>query len=137
MLFAPVKFAIHSAGGILGVKTEGLRGGLKPGVFIVYTNPQKLNEPHVQRLRQDAGRWLKDLRESKRLTQRDLAVRVGAEYYTFISQLENGRGRIPPDRYAEWAKALDVPVRPFVKKMMSFYDPVTFALLFDGEQSED
>ena len=103
----------------------------------MYTNPQKLNEPHVQRLRQDAGRWLKELRESKKLTQRDLALRVGAEYYTFISQLENGRGRSPPDRYADWAKALDVPVRPFVKKMMSFYDPVTYDLLFESEQSED
>lgn len=103
----------------------------------MYTNPQKLNEPQVQQLRQDAGRWLKELRESKRLTQRDLAVGVGAEYYTFISQLENGRGRIPPDRYADWAKALDVPVRPFVKKLMSFYDPVTYDLLFGDEQPEN
>ena len=103
----------------------------------MYTNPQKLNEPDVQRLRQEAGRWLKELRESRQLTQRDVALRVGADYYTFISQIENGRGRIPPDRYADWAKALDVPVRAFVKKMMSFYDPVTFALLFGSEQSED
>lgn len=103
----------------------------------MYTNPQKLNEPQVQQLRQDAGRWLKELRETKRLTQRDLAMRVGAEYYTFISQLENGRGRIPPDRYADWAKALDVPVRPFVKKLMRFYDPVTFELLFGETESED
>ena len=103
----------------------------------MYTNPQKLNEPHVQKLRQDAGRWLKGMRESRQLTQRDLAVSVGAEYYTFISQLENGRGRIPPDRYADWAKALDVPVRPFVKKLMSFYDPVTYNLLFGSGKPED
>ncbi len=109
----------------------------KRGASAVYTNPQKLNEPHVQQLRQDAGRWLKELRESKNMTQRDLAMRVGAEYYTFISQLENGRGRIPPDRYADWAKALDVPVRPFVKKLMGFYDPVTYDLLFGDERSDD
>ena len=29
-------------------------------------------------------------------------------FYTFISQLESGRGRIPPDRYKVWADALNV-----------------------------
>ena len=90
----------------------------------------------MQQLRLDAGKWLKELRESRGMTQRELAMQVGAEYYTFISQLENGRGRIPPDRYSDWAAALDFPVRPFVKKMMSFYDPVTYDLLFGAETPE-
>ena len=76
----------------MDIKIQRLGGRSLTGCRRVYTNPQKLNEPQVQQLRQDAGRWLKELRESKRLTQRDLALGVGAEYYTFISQLENGRG---------------------------------------------
>lgn len=97
----------------------------------MYTNPQKLNQEEVHQLRQEAGRWLKSLREVRGLSQRELAQLVNAEYYTFISQLENGRGRIPPDRYLHWAEALDVPPREFVKTLMRFYDPVTYSVLFE------
>jgi len=59
-----------------------------------------------------------------------LAAKVGAEYYTFISQLETGRGRIPPDRYLVWATALNVEPQEFVQTLMSYYDPVTYEILF-------
>ena len=75
-------------------------------------------------LRREAGQWLKRLREAKGVSQRDLAETVGIEYYTFISQVESGRGRIPPDRFRDWAKALGVPAREFVTKLMRYYDPV-------------
>ena len=55
---------------------------------------------------------------------------VGAEYYTFISQLEAGRGRIPPDRYTAWAKALEIDSKIFVQNLLRFYDPMTHAILF-------
>jgi len=64
------------------------------------------------------------------LSQRDLAKMVGAEYYTFISQLEHGRGRIPPDRYLLWADALGVEPRDFVLGLMPYYDPVTYNVIF-------
>jgi transcriptional regulator with XRE-family HTH domain len=97
----------------------------------MYSNPQKLLDEDVGTLRRDAGHWLKQLRESRGLSQRDLAEKVGVEYYTFISQVESGRGRIPPDRYRVWADALGVPARDFVRKLMRYYDPVTFRILFD------
>jgi len=59
-------------------------------------------------LRKEAGRWLQKLREKRGLSQRELAEKVGAEVYTLISQLEHGRGRIPPDRYLVWAEALEI-----------------------------
>ena len=96
-------------------------------------NTQKLSGDDIGELRRDAGQWLKTLRESKGLSQRDLAQHVGVEYYTFISQVESGRGRIPPDRYRVWAAALGVPVREFVIKLMSYYDPVTYRILFDRD----
>jgi transcriptional regulator with XRE-family HTH domain len=96
----------------------------------MYTHPQRRSAKLTQQLRSQAGNWLRELREKRELSQRDLAEKVGAEYYTFISQLENGRGRIPPDRYLIWAEALGVPPRDFVRTLMSYYDPVTYDIIF-------
>lgn len=97
----------------------------------MYTNPQKRSDPATQELRREAGLWLKELREARGLSQRELAARVGTEYYTFISQLETGRGRLPPDRYLVWADSLGVTPREFVQRLMRYYDPVTYGILFD------
>jgi transcriptional regulator with XRE-family HTH domain len=99
----------------------------------MYTHPQRRSAKLTQKLRQEAGRWLRELREKRGLSQRDLAQKVGAEYYTFISQLEHGRGRIPPDRYLVWARALGVEPREFVRGLMSYYDPVTYDIVFGRE----
>lgn len=98
----------------------------------MYGNPQRRVTNEVQDLRREGGRWLRDLREAAGLSQRDLAVKVGAEYYTFVSQLENGRGRVPPDRYDSWAAALGVNTRDFVKTLMKYYDPITYDILFSN-----
>jgi hypothetical protein len=99
----------------------------------MYGNPQKRSSSDVQDLRREGGRWLKDLREASGMSQRQLANKVGAEHYTFISQLETGRGRVPADRYEDWAIALGVDARAFVRELMRFYDPTTYRILFEGE----
>ena len=96
----------------------------------MYGNPQRRSAADVQDLRREGGRWLKELREGAGLSQRQLAAKVGADYYTFISQLETGRGRIPPDRYREWAEALETHPRDFVRELLRFYDPITYDILF-------
>lgn len=96
----------------------------------MYTHAQLRSDPAVQELRRTGGLWLKELRERQGLSQRQLAKMVGADYYTFISQLETGRGRIPPDRYRQWAAALDIPAAEFVRTLMRYYDPVTHEILF-------
>lgn len=96
----------------------------------MYTHSQQRSDPAVQELRRAAGNWLRSLREKRGLSQRDLAKLVGAEYYTFISQLETGRGRIPPDRYRLWAAALEVDAAEFVRTLLRYYDPVTYDILF-------
>jgi transcriptional regulator with XRE-family HTH domain len=98
----------------------------------IYSHPQKPLDEDLGESRRDAGQWLKRLREGRGLSQRDLAEKVGVEYYTFISQVESGRGRIPPDRYRLWANALDVPAREFVTHLMRYYDPVTYRILFEN-----
>jgi transcriptional regulator with XRE-family HTH domain len=96
----------------------------------MYGSSQRRADPDVQELRRAGGIWLRVLRERRGLSQRDLARLVGAEYYTFISQLETGRGRVPPDRYRVWAEALGVDAGSFVRQLLSYYDPVTYDILF-------
>ena len=81
------------------------------------------------------GLWLKELREQQKLSQRELADRLSLDYYTFISQLENGRGRIPVHRYAEWAEALGQDKRLFVRTLLSYYEPTTSQILFEEDAS--
>ncbi len=79
------------------------------------------------------GHWLKSLREAEGLSQRDLAARLNLDYYTFISQLENGRGKIPAYRYAEWAVALGQEPRNFVRELLRYYEPLTYKILFEED----
>jgi len=102
----------------------------------MYGNPQRCSQKDVLEKRRDGGRWLKSMRECAGLSQRDLAQLVGTEYYTFVSQLENGRGRIPPDRYLVWSQALKIEPSEFVRKVMEYYDPVTYEILFGAEDAQ-
>jgi len=99
----------------------------------MYAHPQHNGGDSTKLLRREAGIWLKEMREARGLSQRDLATMVGVEYYTFVSQIESGRGRIPPDRYEAWAQALGMDAGAFVRKLLRFYDPITYALLFPNE----
>ncbi len=101
----------------------------------MYSNPQKTSSEQVVKSRCEGGQWLRELREARGLSQRQLADKVGVEYYTFISQLECGYGRIPPDRYRMWATALDIEARQFVRLLLHFYDSLTYQILFDGDEA--
>ena len=96
----------------------------------MYAHQIKLEE--VQELRREGGRYLRELREARGLSQRQMATLIGADFYTFVSQVETGRGRIPPDRYRVWAEALGVDVKDLVEHLMRYYDPVTYEILFDA-----
>jgi transcriptional regulator with XRE-family HTH domain len=82
-------------------------------------------------LRKQAGAWLKELRSNAGLSQMQLAERLGYKYYTFISQIENGFGRLPTDSMEPWARALGVNPSHFAKKLMSFYEPELYRLLYE------
>jgi transcriptional regulator with XRE-family HTH domain len=97
----------------------------------MYGNQGQTDE--IKELRRQGGKWLKGLREAANLTQAELAERLGMGVYTFISQLENGRGRVPPDGYESWAQALGVPVTSFVHQILRYYDPITFRILFEAD----
>jgi transcriptional regulator with XRE-family HTH domain len=85
--------------------------------------------------RKQAGDWLKGLRAKAGLSQVDLAQRLGLKYYTFISQVENGFGRVPTDTMEGWARALGVDPAEFAQVLLSFYDPELYRLLFEGRDA--
>ena len=91
---------------------------------------QKISKDAGQKLRKQGGAYLKKLRIAAKLTQRELSEETGFKYYTFISPIENGSGRIPPNLYAAYAKAVNINQADFVKDMLKFYDPYTFKALF-------
>ena len=78
---------------------------------------------------------MKDLRLEAGLSQREMAVLLGLDYYTFLSQLESGVGRVPPDRYEDWATVLRVNPREFVRTTLYYYDPITYRILFGSTRS--
>ena len=98
----------------------------------VYLNGRDVSSEQTQSLRKEVGRWLATLRQEAGLSQRDLAKAVGSDFYTFISQIENGKGRIPPSKYASWADAVQVDRTRFVKTLLSYYDPITYNILYDN-----
>jgi transcriptional regulator with XRE-family HTH domain len=91
-------------------------------------------ETETKRLRKQAGTWLKELRARAGLSQIELAEILGFKYYTFISQVENGFGRLPTESMEPWARALGVDPGPFARELLSYYDPELYRLLFDVKQ---
>jgi transcriptional regulator with XRE-family HTH domain len=86
--------------------------------------------PQVKR-RKQAGNWLKELRGRAGLSQIELAQALGLKYYTFISQVENGFGRVPTESMEAWARALGVDPSSFARELLSHYDPELHRLLFE------
>ena len=99
----------------------------------MYTNAQKLSASETQELRREAGKLLKHLREKAGHSQRTFSAEIGSPLYTFVSQVETGRGRVPPDQIRVWANAYGMEARDFLLMIMRFYDPETFAVLFESE----
>jgi len=94
---------------------------------------QKTTPEETKEQRLALGLWLRALREDRGLSQRDLADILVLDYYTFISQLENGRGKIPTHRYVEWAHALGQDPKDFVQTLLKHYEPMTYKVLFGEE----
>jgi transcriptional regulator with XRE-family HTH domain len=88
-------------------------------------------ESEAKQLRKQAGGWLKELRAAAGLSQIQLAQILGFKYYTFISQVENGFGRVPTESMEAWARALDVNPSEFARKLLSYYEPELYRLLFE------
>jgi len=89
--------------------------------------------PEAKERRKQAGTWLKELRSRAGLSQVQLAERLGLKYYTFISQVENGFGRVPADAMEAWARALGIEPAILARRLLSFYDPELYRVLFEAD----
>jgi len=98
-------------------------------------DPAKAAQTKV--LRQQAGRWLKTARETAGLTQAELAEQVGLRYYTFVSQVESGLGRLPIETQGAWATALGLNPGEFARTLLRFYEPELFRLLFGDDAAQN
>ncbi len=94
------------------------------------TSHVRASTEEARRLRKEAGNWLRQLREQAQLSQHDLAKALGFKYYTFISQVENGFGRVPPESLKLWAQHLKQDPASFTKTLLRYYDPHTYEALF-------
>jgi transcriptional regulator with XRE-family HTH domain len=98
------------------------------------TMPIAKTAPEAKQLRKQAGNWLKELRGRAGLSQIQLAGILGFKYYTFISQVENGFGRVPTESLEAWAQALGVKPPEFARRLLSYYEPEMHRLLFEVKQ---
>jgi len=87
--------------------------------------------PDAQQRRKQAGAWLKERRSAAGLSQIELAAQLGLKYYTFISQVENGFGRVPIDYMEAWARVLNIEPTAFTRQLISYYEPELHRLLFE------
>lgn len=77
-----------------------------------------------------AGTILRNIRKSRRLTQRDLAIRLNLEYYTNISQWENGTYRIPSEQSIPLAEVLKIDKSRWGQFLLAMYDPSIYSLCY-------
>ena len=86
--------------------------------------------------RKRGGLMIKSLRNQMGYTQRELASKCELDYYTFISQIEAGVGKIPPSKLRIFAESLGVNPALFAREILKYYDPVMFEILFDTSPDE-
>jgi hypothetical protein len=91
----------------------------------------------AKELRKTAGSWLKDQRRAANISQMELANKLGFKYYTFISQVENGFGRVPSESMEKWARALNIQPGLFARKLLAYYEPHLHRLLFEENSHDD
>jgi transcriptional regulator with XRE-family HTH domain len=84
-------------------------------------------------LKLELGRYIRELREKRGMTQADLARAVGMTYYTAISAIEVGRNTLPTERYLQFSQALGVAPKTFMKRVLALKDPWAYALLFEAD----
>ena len=96
----------------------------------------RVDKVGARKKRIEAGAYIKNLRlaHEPKMTQRELADKLKLAYYTFISQVETGAARVPPEDLIEWARALKVDPAEFAKKLLSYYDPHTYKAIFEGDR---
>ncbi len=80
--------------------------------------------------RKEAGQYVKQCRLDADMTQRELSQKLDLDYYTFISQVEGGSARVPPEKMVQWARLMGVVPAEFAKNLLKYYDPHMYDAMF-------
>ncbi len=90
------------------------------GGVVMFSNPQQgMEAGEVARLRQEGGALAASPARRARSDPARSRARIGADYYSFISQIESGRGRVPINQMEAWASALRMSRREFAKGIIA------------------
>lgn len=79
------------------------------------------------------GLRIKALRESKKMSQSELAEKVGYKDKTAIAKVEAGKVDLPQSKISAFAKALDTTTS-YLFSDEETYKPSTIAAHFDGDE---
>ena len=80
-------------------------------------------------LKRAEGEWLRELREERGMTQKEVAARLGTSPAN-LSRMENGADHIPRERVAQFAEIFGIDVDTFSRTVLLFKDPWMFEGLF-------
>lgn len=73
--------------------------------------------------RRKIRKYLVGLREKAGVSQRGLANTLGLEYYTFVSQVENGYAKVPEWLIIPWADAVRADRTEFCISVLEILEP--------------
>lgn len=82
------------------------------------------------------GKIINEQRTVQGLTQSQFAKLVGQEYFTMISQVEQGRIRVPPHDTEKWARILGVDIQAFAQECVKAYESMEYYQAIYGRNAE-
>ena len=80
-------------------------------------------------LMQEAGNFLKSLREEKGLYQREVGHRLGLAYPSIVTRWESGSKKLPINKFYSMSRILSIDSHRFAVFMMRCYYPELYACL--------
>jgi transcriptional regulator with XRE-family HTH domain len=96
-------------------------------------NSPQSREEAALRWRLALGRYIRDLRLAKAMTQDEVTEAVGWKNKQVLSGIEIGRTSVPTDRLASLAEVLGVELAEFAKQVLRYHVPWTYAALFGAD----
>jgi transcriptional regulator with XRE-family HTH domain len=103
----------------------------------IHQEPRPKNQRHDPVKRAEMGMLIKSLRVAAGLTQHDLAQLTGQKYVSFISQIEQGRVRVPSADILMYANILGVDTHAFAKECVRHYELENyFNAIYSKEQRQ-
>jgi transcriptional regulator with XRE-family HTH domain len=88
-----------------------------------------IDEGRIARLRPQAGKWFRSLRQSAQVTVIELAEQVGVDTDE-VGAYEHGVEAVPAALYPDFAAVFGVSVQDFAKSCLMFGNPSAYEALF-------